>query len=330
MYLIYPRKESKDPFLENLSKAFESSGASAHSFLPRALVPNSANRIILNWPENLWSDAPTKRAIRIYRFFGRLILLLLLKSHSALGAKIVMVVHNAFPHGDSRGWEFWKMASNLVASVDCFVHFTEASRTLFEKRVGARGQSIVEPFPVDCPTNNSSCGYKQHTSSLIFLGVNEERKQLQFLLEPNSRPSGFSIQASGFENEEEFRDRYGFDPTVPASPVKWLGRRLSSAELEEVFHSSSILVLNQQDQLNSGLMWMAISRGVRVLAPETPAFLELVAKLGEGWLELFPPGTSPSNIQNLANKFFTQPRKPPPRLGSFAALVSSIRDIVPD
>lgn len=330
MYLIYPRKESKDPFLKNLSKAFESSGASAHSFLPRALVPKSANSIILNWPENLWSDVPTNSLSRIYRFFGRLILLLLIKFQSALGAKIVMIIHNAFPHGDSRGYGFWKVAGSLLASVDCFVHFTEASRALLEERVGALGESIVQPFPVEANSKTTLYTDKQHGSSLLFIGVNEERKQLHYLLDPNSRPSGFSIEASGFENEDEFRNRYGFDPAVPASPVKWLGQKLSSVELEYVLHSSSILVLNQRDQLNSGLLWMAISRGARVLAPETPAFLELAAKLDEGWLQLFEPGTGPSNIQNLANKFFTQPRKLPPRLGSFAALVARIRDIVPD
>ena len=242
-----------------------------------------------------------------------------------------MIVHNLYPHGDSRGTTFWKAAHRLLRMADVFIHFTEASRALFRDDIGVPDQkSVVHAFPVDQDNSPPVSDAQRGKSTLLFVGVNQERKELHQLLNPKSRPVGFRILASGFENEAEFRHQYGFDIEVPASPIKWLGRHLSRHELEDALHKSSILVLNQPHQLNSGLMWMAISRGVRVVAPETPAFLELAAQLGPVWLHLFQVPLGRSDLQNRANDFLDIPHEPPPTLGSFCSLAKCIKALVGD
>lgn len=181
------------------------------------------------------------------------------------------------------------------------------------EQLGIRGHSIVHPFPQEIENHAYYSEVKLGRPKLLFIGADQERKQLHQLLDPTVRPTGFVLLASGFANEEEFRSRYGFDPRIKACEVTWLGRKLSSEQLENCLRSSSILVLNQRGQLNSGLMWMAISRGVRVLAPETPAFLELAPRLGPSWLRLFPPLIQPPVFQALVNEFLDAPSTPPPK-----------------
>lgn len=328
MHLIYPRKASKaNPFLADLVASLESRGNRVASFLPRGLVPSRSTTIILNWAENLWSDAPDNWAKKMTKSVGTRLLPFLLKAQAARGAKIVMIVHNAYPHEDSRGSSFWKVSPSFLASVQHFVHFTEASRSLYVDQLGIRGHSIVHPFPQKMENHAYYSEVKLGQPKLLFIGADQERKQLHQLLDPIFRPTGFVLLASGFANEEEFRSRYGFDRKIRASEVTWLGRRLSSEQLENCLRLSSILVLNQRGQLNSGLMWMAISRGLRVLAPETPAFLELAPRLGPSWLRLFPPLIEPPVFQALVHEFLNSPSTPPPKPPSFLSFAEAINSL---
>lgn len=300
-FSIYPRLKSRnDPFLENLTRSLEAQGATCSPWAEATLTPWSASTHVLNWPENLWSNQPGLKK-KIESFAIRRVLELFLWVQSLRGNPVVMLVHNAKPHSFD-GKNFWARCQGLTKRIDVFCHFSRASVTLLRPLLGENARHEIIEFPVAPPANSGLPIFWPPTEpSLVLLGVREKRKNLHhFLLGPENNGT-VPIIASGFRSSTEFLEWNGVSSSAveKVKNVQWLGPRATAEELSNLLRPPNKLLLNQKDQLNSGLMWLALAHGAGVIAPRTPSFEEISESLPEKSIQLFVPPLAPEKLKEM-------------------------------
>lgn len=300
-FVLYPRLESEtDFFLAALVQSLEKKGASCSSWARSMWAPWGSKTYVLNWPENLWSDQECFRK-KIRASVLRQVLGACLWMQNLRGNPTIMFVHNAKPH-NFEGDNFWIRCSGLTKRVDIFYHFTRASVELLKPLLGKHATHKIVKFPM-MPNSESSLleSRLRPRSHLILLGVREKRKNLHQFLLAASNNGLIPIIASGFGSSREFLDwcNVSVSPGKTFENVQWLGERATTQELRDLLSPRNKLLLNQQNQLNSGLMWLALSQGAGVIAPKTPSFEEIRDSLPENSLQLFVPPLTPEALEEM-------------------------------
>lgn len=217
------------------------------------------------------------------------------------GNPVIMIIHNAKPH-QCECEDPWSQWSQLTMRINVFLHFSRASVELLRPKLGERSRHEIVEFPMPSSRRYDTPKLESSTPpQLVLLGVREKRKNLHEFLLGMGNEGSIPIVASGFNTSEEFLDWYGL-PSSRAKNlrhVRWLGARATEEELDTLLRSPNKLLLNQSDQLNSGLLWLAVSQGAGVIAPSTASFEEARDSMPKNSLQLFTPPLSAGDLKEM-------------------------------
>jgi hypothetical protein len=92
----------------------------------------------------------------------------------------------------------------------------------------------------------------------------------------------------------EFGIGFAFQPNV-----ELIDGILNEPSLFALFDGATAVLLNQPNQLNSGCMFLGLSRGAPVICPDTPANREIRSLVGSDWIRLFEHPLSSEKLAEL-------------------------------
>ena len=302
---LYPKTMSyRDPFLENLSSSLSTLGFRVRHWLKILWKDERPLAMILNWPENLWAAQKSFGRKYPLLFLKQRVLLFAIHLVRARGGKVILIAHNLFPHGHPLGREFWvRDVSKLALLVDVVCHFSNASIHEFGPNFPSSTIHVVAPFPIELPNpTQDSVAVRGSIDRILVLGADLPRKNLLPVLRDSFSKVDIPFYVSGFKSQHQARQKLGLKASELNSNITWLGKRLPNSELRALFRPGTALLLNQSDQLNSGLMWLALSRGAVVLAPKTQINLEIQFQVGDKRLRLFPHPADPLQLASLCQR----------------------------
>lgn len=314
--LLYARAHAHGAAVAPLSEA----GHVANIAWPGPLV------LHLHWVGNLVRDAATRTEAedRIGAF------LRVLDAHREAGGLLAWTAHNTLPHG-SRDPELDKrLRRELVERCDAVHLMSAASGDILAERFGLDlAKSFVAPHPTyhgaypDFATPEQArleVGVAPDARVVLFFGSIQQYKGLGLL-----REAWEAVRdAGGAEDAPPARLLVAGQPTdagLAEELSAWAGGRLDAqVEAKKVpddqvqywFKSADACVVPYTESLNSGVMMLALTFGVPVIAPAMGAFTALE---GQG-VTTYDPG---GGAEALAAALGTALRDELPRVGEAAA-----------
>lgn len=299
---IYPRRRSKrDPFLGNLSNSAIEAGWRVRNWIFAGLIGARATLLVLNWPENLWSDSAGGGVQVRFLALKRTTFLWIVRRARSRGTVVVLIAHNAYPHGSVEQDSFWSTsAKELVGELDGVCHFHEPSSQYFSKLMPDLVHRKTQGFPIaSVSAELGELPLSSGPRTLLILGANQRRKNLQSFLSRDFAVPDTTILVSGFSSRAECARRLGCPESWLNPAIFWLGHRVPDTLLGEIFARGTVVLLNQSGQLNSGVLWLAVANGVPVIAPRSEVHRHIQDEVGRYQLRLFTPPLTPKTLTEL-------------------------------
>ena len=237
--------------------------------------------------------------------------IVLLDKFLGAGGRLTWTVHNVLPH-DCKFPHIEAALQQAVADRARLVHVLnggtlDATAEWFtispEKSVHIPHPHYVGSYPdiVSRDQARYDLGLLPDEAVYLFFGAIKPYKGLEQLLDAfdtvreDGRPrrllvAGFPDDDPGTQN---LLDRCLLHPYVELHPV-----RIPDAELQYYLRAADVAVLPYQRSLNSGVMMLALSFGLPVVAPDIPATAEIVT---EEVARTFRPGDQGSLASALAS-----------------------------
>ena len=243
----------------------------------------------LHWVGNLVRDAATRSEAedRIAAFLG------VLDAHRAAGGLLAWTAHNTLPH-DSRDPELdARLRREITARCDAVHLMSEASGEVLAERFGLdRAKSFVAPHPT---YHGAYPDFASQEQARLEVGVPPGARAVLFF-GSIQRYKGLSLLRTAWET---VRDEEGGPPArllVAGQPTDagladelsaWAAGRLDAHveakkvpddQLQYWFRSADCCVVPYTESLNSGVMMLALTFGVPVVAPAIGAFAGLAGR----------------------------------------------------
>lgn len=252
--------------------------------------------VLLHWTENFWFDGASSTWARSRRFAIRRALPLLLRTLRARGFKVVWFAHNQTPHDWTESTDAWFQRANaLYEQVDAVVHLTNASSRLpaFD-RFQALPQTVVRHPHYDLVDPAVHSGQAGEIRRLLMLGgASQPRKNARSAVQATRNIPDITAVITG-DLASDFATGFASQPNL-----EMIDGILSEPSLFALFDGSTAVLLNQPNQLNSGCMFLGLSRGAPVICPDTPANREIRSLVGSGWIRLFEHPLSSEKLAEL-------------------------------
>ena len=306
-------------FSVSLSHAYAKAGHDVRAGIPELYLGLQAFDLVhLHWPEELtgWEMPPP--VPQIQRVLGRLDVL-----HP--NTKLVCTAHNLLPHGDRDG-SARALYDQFYGRMDAIGHFSESSR-------GA----VTAAFP-DVPAERHFVHGMNDFADLRVHQIGRDRARQLFGIKPDA----VAIAAIGSIRslDELSLIAAASDAAVPKLHIvrafrepavhglaerfrrKQLRRRLDSkpntmiegflpdTTLVTVCEAADIIIIPRiKDQLNSGVLALAMTFGTPLMAPDCGVFREVLAGSANG---LYAPGNAKALthiVETMAKKNLPEVRQ---------------------
>ncbi len=286
---MYPTTESAhNPFLGIISDSLRENGYCVVPWWHRRA--RSCHFVILNWPENLWAaDLPAVSIRRLRPTLRRTRLLAWLSFVRIRGARVVWVAHNRFPHGLAGSIEsYMARTERLWRTIDGVWHLSQASSNdqAFLHLTGLPTAVIPHPryAPMpDCHADGPAIGERV----ALFLGGFDPRKECERAILACTQVQQVRIVVTGCPERNPCLHRMlkHMDVLVGAS-IDIRPGYLGDKQLGCLLSGNAVLVLTQERQLNSGIVFLGLSNGCPVICPDTATHRELAELYGSGWIRI--------------------------------------------
>lgn len=298
--VIYPSvKNERNPYLSILAEGLEATGCAVRSWtwLP---FQNAPDVVILNWLEHIWMPGGSFFET-VKRFVQRRYFLLRISLYRWRGTQVLFVLHNTVPHLWSGTQAHWnRRCTKLWTVVDGVVHMTEASQRDLRFDALKQKPSTVIPHPHYALVEQSNHAAKaERICRLVFVGGLETRKNALQAVREALTLEGFEVFVSGPGDVVPFQDILERDT---AAELHLHLDALSDDDLYELFDEPAAIVLNQREALNSGMVFLALSRGAPVICPATSVNIELRKEFGSQWIRVFEGEISAATLRILASE----------------------------
>ncbi len=295
-------------FSVSLSHAYKAAGHAVSAGLPELYLGlREFDLIHFHWPEELtqWQVPPLRPLVE--RLFTRL---------DALkpATKMVCTVHNLLPHGDG-GPASWDYYNRFYQRMDRIGHFSQSSlngvRAKFpdiaaEKhfihgmndfanlQCHATGQAVARAT-LGIPANALVVGAVGQMRSLDELGL------LADALTTSNIQNLHALRAFRPPSVSSIGDRVRrkrMMQSLERNPNTTLEGYLEDADLVAVCEAADIIVIpRMENQLNSGVLPLAMTFGTGIVAPDCGVFREM---LTGSMNELYVPGNSADLAKAIA------------------------------
>jgi hypothetical protein len=214
----------------------------------------------------------------------------------ARGVKIIWFAHNQTPHDWNGSTEAWfRRADAFYEHVDAVVHLTNASSRLpvFE-RFQALPQTVVRHPHYDLVDPAVHAGKAGEIRRVLMLGgASQPRKNAYAAVHATRSIPNIRAVITG-DLASDFATGFASQPNV-----ELIDGVLSEPSLFALFDGATAVLLNQPNQLNSGCMFLGLSRGAPVICPDTPANREIRSLVGSDWIRLFEHPLSSEKLAEL-------------------------------
>jgi beta-1,4-mannosyltransferase len=214
----------------------------------------------------------------------------------ARGYKVIWFAHNATPHDWHGSAEDWFRRSHaFYKNIDAVVHLTTASTLLpvFD-RFRRLPQTVVRHPHYDLVTPAVHAGKAGPVKRLLMLGGASQPRKNAYAAAQEIRniPDVRAVITGDLDSEVAHGIR-----TFPN--VDLIPGILDEGALFDLFDGSTAVLLNQPNQLNSGCMFLGLSRGAPVICPDTPTNREVRSIVGLDWIRLFEAPLSSEKLTEL-------------------------------
>lgn len=293
--LMLPIRHKINPYFGLLKRSLEATGTEMTTV--RQLCSLSApEAVLVHWQENYWTDQGGGALRRGVDSLVRATLLRVLRSLRRRGSTVVWFAHNQTPHAWKGSTEEWFIRSRpFFAEVDCVAHLSEVAPTLPGFAHIRHLPRIVIRHPhyelVQQIDHAAKAGSVQR---VLLLGGLERRKNAWEAVRVILETGHLTAVLTGRGRPMDLR--------VEPSRVQLIEGFLDDAELYGLFDGGTAVLLNQVHQVNSGVMYLALSRGAPVLCPDTPVNREIQSLVGTSWIRIFEPPLTASSLCELTRE----------------------------
>lgn len=289
--LMFPIWHAINPYLDVLKQSLQTAGIEGAT-LRQLWSVHPPEAVLVHWQENLWVD-PQGAKQRVTYPLRRRLLLVLLRSLRRRGSTVVWFAHNQKPHAWEGSITDWvKRAQPFFEQVDAVAHLSETSSTLSGFTHIAHLPSMIVRHPhyalVSPDEHAANAG---EITRVLLLGGLERRK--------NAGGAVRAILDTHYLTAVVTGDGRPTDPALASPRVHVMEGLVSDAALMAVFDGRTVVLLNQPHQINSGVMYLALSRGAPVLCPDTPVNREIRASVGGNWIRLFRPPLTAEVLRSI-------------------------------
>ena len=311
---MYPGVRGKNPYLSQLSDGLIANASEVVDWRQAPPVADRPAFLILNWFENRAVDPPPgrspwsnrRRRVEREREFHRR--LSVVRQRRAAGYRLIWIAHNRRPHRlapeqstyDERIAPFWQLVDGVVhltaASTrdPAFAHLAHLPRAVVPHPHYGTTSAVQQPPRVG-PIRR-----------VAFVGGFSARKNALPTIRETLRSTKLEVVVTGSAPNRAARrdlERVGGERLrIVADPV-------SDDQLRAIFDGTTAAVLTEPNQLNSGVLFFALSCRAPVIVPRTPTNEELVAEFGPQWLRIFDGRNAADDIAALTAE--PAPEEPP-------------------
>lgn len=255
---------------------------------------NTPRIALLHWTENFWLDGTSSAWSGIRSSVIRRGLPVFLKMLRARGFTVVWFAHNSTPHDWCGSAEEWfDRAEAFYEHIDAVAHLTTASMHLpvFD-RFRDFPRTVVRHPHYDLVDPAVHAGQAASITRLLMLGgASQPRKNAYDAARTIQNIPNLRVVITG-DLKSELASAFEFMPWVDL-----VTGILDERALFALFDGATGVLLNQPSQLNSGCMFLGLSRGAPVICPDTPTNREVRSMVGSEWIRLFE---APLSSQKLA------------------------------
>lgn len=257
---------------------------------------DGARVALLHWTENHWFVGASSARSRIRSSIVRRGLPPFLKTLRARGLKVVWFVHNSTPHDWPGSAEQWfQRAQGFYQHIDAVAHLTNASTRLPAfGRFQDLPHTVVRHPHYDLVDPATHAGRAGSIAKLLMLGgASQPRKNAYAATQAISGiPNIRAVITGNLDSKPASRFM-----SLPC--VDLIDGILSETALFSLYDGSTAVLLNQPKQLNSGCMFLGLSRGAPVICPDTPVNREMRSLVGPEWIRLFEAPLSSDKLAEL-------------------------------
>lgn len=255
--------------------------------------------VLLHWAENFWVDDTLVGWRGRRRSAIRRVLPIVLKVLRARGSKIVWFAHNSIPHEWSGSADAWfDRAHEFYDHVDAAVHLTNASSRLpVFGRFHTLPQTVVRHPHYDLADPIAHARQAGEICRVLMLGAaSQPRKNGYSAVQAMQDVPNLRAVITG-DLGSDFAAGFAAYPNVDL-----IDGILSEESLFALFDGATAVLLNQPNQLNSGVMFLGLSRGAAVICPDSASNREIQSMVGSKWIRLFEHPLSSEVLRELVDE----------------------------
>ena len=278
-----------NPYLNDLYSEMLVQGAEIYPVrMFRYPVISSPTIVHLNWADNAWVTISgfSRMKSRLENLLKRFFFWSLVLYSKLFGARVIHTVHNSVPHAWSgTEAEFEKRTQRFFSRVDGFVHlsqfslnvgldrFPDAKHCLAEHMENRQARAAAQAAPREILAEDSS--------DLLIMGEIRRRKLISDFLNAFLPIGHGRITIAGNPHDPLELQRI-LEAIHNHNASLRISLQISSHTVTDLVgyaKRSKFVLLTKTGQLNSGVCYLALSAGARVLLPKSnPANQELRTK----------------------------------------------------
>jgi beta-1,4-mannosyltransferase len=302
-FCLYPKADPEgsigNPYLQILGEGLNSHGIAVVGWRwDTILRPPTA--VLVNWGEHRWLPLPNRlRSVR--SLLRRPLFLLQLRLLRIFGTVVVHVAHNAKPHQWDGSQEEWNgRICSYLKVIDAAAFLTNSAREHPAFALLRDNPWCVLPHPhYGLLPDSEFATMGLRVSRLVFLGGLAPRKDALAAIVLASRMADIEVIVTGSGDASALRERIGPDEWRRVTLIEG---HVPEVDLYNLVRFPAAVVLSQRDALNSGVVFLALSRGTPVICPDNPTNVELQAEFGPDWIRTFEGELDAEQLSRLLER----------------------------
>jgi glycosyltransferase involved in cell wall biosynthesis len=306
--VVYPERDP-NPFVRILKDGLASQGCEVVSWRERP-DPATVDVFLPQWPELQWYTQHKSTPARVVAATRRSSIEFYCSAVRKHGGHVCWLAHDRMPHPASAAGvthdEWLALCAPLHRLFDSVVHLTRASLVDAAFSHLSHLPQAVIPHPHYPLVDPDSVPREPiPLRRFVFINGTDPRKEAAPAI-TRLAELGRDVVITGTEGQSK-----EIDVLVRRNPnLRLIPAGMSDTELRELLTPGSAAVLSQRLLLNSGVMFLALSRGVPVLCPDNPVNREIAAGLDDGWVRTYSDveglreclHAAPGGVPNLSGR----------------------------
>ena len=235
-------------------------------------------------------------------------------------ARIAFTVHNLLPHGGKPEGSGQKLYDNLISMSDTFIHFSASARDIFIAEYGKllkpgsthqiimHGNYTFLPDTVTRTQAREKLSIAAHKQVYLSFGAHRSIREITLLLSAlvQARVKGKMlivagrIEFGGRRHPGRYLLKRFFRLLHSANLVRFYGGGIAHDEIQHFLRASDALIIPRFHTLNSGNLYLGLTFGVPVIAPDYATCLDVCNATGNFLYETGSPASLAAAMKRVS------------------------------